>query len=98
MAEGQPGRVVWAEGWVSRCMCPEAWRSEGRWMLGVCRWAGPVCSEAPIRVEGRAGRGWVRMPRAQPDAADQEENVGTHEEHLPGRGPKRPARGPLRLT
>lgn len=35
LAEGQPGRVVWAEGWVSRCTCPEAWRSEGRWTLGV---------------------------------------------------------------
>lgn len=29
LAEGQLGRVVWAEGWVSRCMCPEAGGSGG---------------------------------------------------------------------
>lgn len=56
---------------------------EGRWTLGVQVGRPPagLCSEAPGAEGRRAGGG--QMPRAQPDAADQEENVmGTHEEHF----------------
>lgn len=62
MAEGQPGAVVWAEGWVSRCTCPETWRSEGRWRLGVRvgrpPWASAVrCDLMRLQERKEGGQG-----------------------------------------